>query len=1329
MSVNNNHIVKLGQLKKFAQDGVLPIKQSIDTHAASLITSETGVHGLRYYDDVLEVNLDDFESVTPESGDNPSEEGWYEFVNNEYILSEDTSVSSGKTYYRAIKEWVELDTGGGVKKTKVIIPTIAGLTNFTYDGTLKELTVSGLNETYVTATGLSATNAGTYTATFALKDTETTMWTDRTIVDRTVEWEIVKAEGSATLSKNTVSLNANIQSDVVTVLNPTGIVSVSSSDATVATASYSNGTITISSPSEKMGTATITVNIAASTNYNATSYSISVAFCVIIPTASGSTTFTYDGTQKQLSVSGLDTTYITATNLTATNVGSYTATFSLKDTATTTWTDGTTTDKTISWSITKANITIPTASGSTSFTYDGTEKELSISGLNTTYVTATYTTATNVGTYTATFILKDTTNTTWSDNSITNKTISWSITKASITIPTASGMTSFTYDGTLKELLVSGLNTTYVTATNLTGTNVGTYTATFSLKDTDNTMWSDESITNKTISWEIEKITVTIPTASGATAFTYDGTQKELSVSGLNTTYVTATNLTGTNVGIYTATFSLKDTTITMWTDGTIADKTISWEIGNTIVTIPTVSGSTTFTYDGTLKSLTLSGLDTTYVTATNTSATNAGTYTATFSLIDASNSKWADSTTTDKTISWEISKANGSATLSKNTVSLNENSLSDTVSVTNATGTISVSSSDTSVATVSYSNGTITISSSDGSPGTATITVSVAADSNHNATSYSITVTVAVVIPTVSGTTTFTYDGTQKGITVSGLNTTYVTATYLTATNAGTYTATFALRDTSYMVWTDGTTANKTVSWEIEKASITIPAASGSTSFTYDGTQKQISVTGLNTTYVTATNLTGTNADTYTATFSLKDVSNTIWSDSTTADKTISWSIAKASGSATLSKNSVELNSNTLTDTVTITDATGDVSVSSSDTNIATASYSNGTITITSPDENTGTAVITVTIASSLNYESASYTINITASFSMIYGVEWDGSSTTAWSRTDAATDFTNPVPAVNNGNGSSPFDDIMPWSGMKRVTDATGGVLVEIPKFWYKWTRSGSTMKLQISNGYAEGFLVSPGHADRGDGKGERDKIYVGAYHCDSSYKSSNGVKPITSITRSAARTGIHNLGADYWQWDYATLWTIRILYLVEYADWNSQKVIGYGCGNNSSTENAGACDSMVYHTGTNASNRTTYGHTRYRYIEDLWGNVYDWCDGIYFSSSNIYCIKNPANFSDSANGTNVGTRTTSSNCIKVWTNPTASGFEYALYPSEVVSDSNYSTYVADHCGYVSSGVVLHVGGYYVQYQGHGLFYMYGYSAASYSYGSIGSRLQKLP
>ena len=215
---------------------------------------------------------------------------------------------------------------------------------------------------------------------------------------------------------------------------------------------------------------------------------------------------------------------------------------------------------------------------------------------------------------------------------------------------------------------------------------------------------------------------------------------------------------------------------------------------------------------------------------------------------------------------------------------------------------------------------------------------------------------------------------------------------------------------------------------------------------------------------------------------------------------------------------------------------------------------------------------------------------------------------------------------------------------------------------------------------------------------------------------------------MTRANFRTNIHNLGSDVWQFDYAMLWTIRMLYLVEYADWNSQKKIGYGCGNNSSTENAGICDGMTYHTGTNAANRTTYGHTRYRYIEDLWGNVCDWCDGIYFSGASIYGIKNPANFSDTSGGTQVGTRATASNCIKAWTQPTASGFEYMLYPSETISDSNYATYVCDYCNYLSSNVVLFVGGNYSQSQFYGLFYMDDY-AASNTNAYIGSRLQKLP
>lgn len=343
------------------------------------------------------------------------------------------------------------------------------------------------------------------------------------------------------------------------------------------------------------------------------------------------------------------------------------------------------------------------------------------------------------------------------------------------------------------------------------------------------------------------------------------------------------------------------------------------------------------------------------------------------------------------------------------------------------------------------------------------------------------------------------------------------------------------------------------------------------------------------------------------------------------------------------------------------------------------------------------------------------------------IYGVSWNGSSTTKWTRTDDAEGFADPVAAVNNGNGSSPFDDLLPWSGMEIVEDAECGTLVSIPKYWYKWTKTDAQMTLQISDSAQDGFYVSPAHADRGDGNGERDVVYVGRYHCGSDYKSSADT-PLASITRATARTNIHNLGGNVWQYDFAMYWTIMMLYLVEYADWNSQNTIGYGCGNNSAKEAQGATDVMTYHTGTIAAKRTTYAvGIQYRYIEGLWSNVFDWCDGIYFLKANVYAIKNPSNFSDTDNGTEIGTRPTSSNYISTWSMPSATGFEYALYPSAVGGSA--STYVCDYCIYNSLGVVLDVGGAYTTHQNRGAFALFGSNMASGANGAIGCRLQKLP
>ena len=367
--------------------------------------------------------------------------------------------------------------------------------------------------------------------------------------------------------------------------------------------------------------------------------------------------------------------------------------------------------------------------------------------------------------------------------------------------------------------------------------------------------------------------------------------------------------------------------------------------------------------------------------------------------------------------------------------------------------------------------------------------------------------------------------------------------------------------------------------------------------------------------------------------------------------------------------------------------------------------------------------------------------TVSYEVKGSSIYGVQWNGSSSTAWTRTDDAALFADPQPyyAGMSGTPSSPFDSCMPWSGMEIVDDADAGKLVKIPKFWFKWTRSGSSMKLQISDSEQPGFYVSPAHADRGDGSGERDYVYVGRYHCSGAgtgtYKSTSGVAPKVSTTRADFRTGIHNLGSKIWQYDFAMWWTINMLYLVEFADWNSQAKIGGGCSETTATSSAvynmGYTDNMPYHTGTVSSSigATVYGGTQYRYIEGLWDNCYDWCDGIYFSTADVYAIKNPANFSDSTGGTKVGTRPTATGWTTAWNDPSASGFEYALYPSTADSSLDGSTYICDRCNYYASGVVLFVGGGYSQNQGYGAFCLNGGNQASGQGAYIGSRLQKLP
>lgn len=309
------------------------------------------------------------------------------------------------------------------------------------------------------------------------------------------------------------------------------------------------------------------------------------------------------------------------------------------------------------------------------------------------------------------------------------------------------------------------------------------------------------------------------------------------------------------------------------------------------------------------------------------------------------------------------------------------------------------------------------------------------------------------------------------------------------------------------------------------------------------------------------------------------------------------------------------------------------------------------------------------------------------------IYGVEWDweNGNSSKGVRTDAAVGFGDPSPAVSSGTGSSPFDGLMPWAGMVKETRA-GGVEVKEPKYWFKWTKTGKKLKLQIADGPVEGFHVDPVNMDRGDGLGELDFSYIGRYHCASgTYKSEPNKGQKGAVPRSEARTAIHGLGADFWQIDFAQFWYVGMLLLVEFADWDGQKTIGRGCSAANRGSNNGVTDIMQYHTGTTAANRDTYGFTQYRNIEGWWDNVYDWLDGCYCGDNGLYIIKNPNQFSDDANGVLVGQP--ASGFPSDFTIPAQSGLEWALFPSAAAGST--TSYVPDSWPFGNRGQGLVHGG----------------------------------
>ena len=151
----------------------------------------------------------------------------------------------------------------------------------------------------------------------------------------------------------------------------------------------------------------------------------SIAFTIdVVPTQSGA--LTYNGQAQSPSWNSYNPDTMTLGGVTTgTNAGTYTATFTPKDKYK--WSDGTTDAKSVTWTIGKASMAVPSQSGT--LTYTGSAQSPTWNNYDSGKMTLGGTTSgTNAGSYNATFTPK--TNYKWADGSTGAKTVAWSIAKA-----------------------------------------------------------------------------------------------------------------------------------------------------------------------------------------------------------------------------------------------------------------------------------------------------------------------------------------------------------------------------------------------------------------------------------------------------------------------------------------------------------------------------------------------------------------------------------------------------------------------------------------------------------------------------------------------------------------------------------------------------------------------------------------------------------------------------------------------------------------------------------------------------------------------------------
>lgn len=206
-----------------------------------------------------------------------------------------------------------------------------------------------------------------------------------------------------------------------------------------------------------------------------------------------------------------------------------------------------------------------------------------------------------------------------------------------------------------------------------------------------------------------------------------------------------------------------------------------------------------------------------------------------------------------------------------------------------------------------------------------------------------------------------------------------------------------------------------------------------------------------------------------------------------------------------------------------------------------------------------------------------------------------------------------------ANIGIGSevaqNDFDSMPIFREMQEETDSYGNVFIRIPKFYIRKDVSGSKYEVLISKEKLPGFYLP---ALFWDFEKEKELPYFlyGKYKASLSddglrLESKPGKKPLVSRNIVQFRDLAKANGDGYQINDIHGIDVLQTLFRVEFKTMHSQSIHpGFTSGNTESATTGGT-DGLVASSGAMG---TGGGYQfSYRGIEDPWGNVYEFIDGI--------------------------------------------------------------------------------------------------------------------